>query len=110
MKKFFIIFVLGFITLSFGAFGQIKVDSNGNIGIDADNLENRFSFGTVGNTISKIYVFNSNASSNKKGLKACQTHPDRMLSIDNVGLIPVLVEAMKEQLAQIDELKKQINE
>lgn len=101
--------MLSVFTCSYGAFAQIRVDSNGNIGIDADNLENRFSFGTVGNTISKIYVFNSTASSSQNVLEACQTHTDRMLSIDNVALIPVLVEAIKEQQAQIDELKEQVN-
>lgn len=34
MKKLVIIFVLGFITLSFGAFAQIKVDASGNVGIN----------------------------------------------------------------------------
>jgi len=33
MKKLVVIFVLGFMTLSFGTFAQIKVDSNGNVGI-----------------------------------------------------------------------------
>lgn len=33
MKKLVILFVLGFITLSFGAKAQITVDSNGNVGI-----------------------------------------------------------------------------
>lgn len=33
MKKLVILFVLGFLTFSFGAFAQITVDSNGNIGI-----------------------------------------------------------------------------
>lgn len=34
MKKLIIIFVLGFITLSFGALAQIKVASNGYVGIN----------------------------------------------------------------------------
>ncbi len=33
MKKFFIIFVLGILICSYGAFAQVKVDSNGNVGI-----------------------------------------------------------------------------
>lgn len=33
MKKFFIIFVLGILTCSFGAFAQVKVASNGYVGI-----------------------------------------------------------------------------
>ena len=33
MKKFVIIFVLGFITFSFTAFAQVTVDANGNVGI-----------------------------------------------------------------------------
>jgi len=33
MKKLLIIFVLGFVALSFGAFAQITIDSSGNVGI-----------------------------------------------------------------------------
>ena len=33
MKKFVIIFVMGFIALSFDAFAQVTVDSNGNVGV-----------------------------------------------------------------------------
>jgi len=37
MKMFFIIFVLGILTCSFGAFAQIKVASNGYVGINNTN-------------------------------------------------------------------------
>ena len=37
MKKFFIIFVLGILTCSFRAFAQIKVASNGYVGINNSN-------------------------------------------------------------------------
>ncbi|MBW8333122.1 MAG: hypothetical protein K0M40_13945 [Prolixibacteraceae bacterium] len=109
MKKLVIIFLLGFMTLSFGAFARMRINSNGKISVDADSPESSFRFEIIGDHISKIYVFNSTVSSSQNILEACQTHLDKMLSIDNVTLIPVLVQAIKEQQAQIDELKKRIN-
>lgn len=109
MKKFFIIFVLGFMTLSYGALAHMRINSIGNISVVANSPESSFVFGVIGYHISKIYVFNSAGSSSQNVMESCQTYPDRMLDIDNVGLIPVLVEAIKEQQAQIDELKEQVN-
>jgi hypothetical protein len=72
MKNLVMIFVLGFMTLSFGAFAQLNVNSSGNVEIDATGAVSKFSIGGVGFNNSKAYIFGSSTSSSQKGLEVSQ--------------------------------------
>jgi len=68
---------LGLVTLLFClssgfAFSQLKVVSNGNVGIDANSPLSRFSIGGDGSASSKMYILNSNTSSPQCGLNVQQ--------------------------------------
>lgn len=73
MKKISFLFMLCMIVCSLGAFAQLTIGSNGNVGIDAPNPVSRFSLGDVGSIDSKMYIKNSNTSGTQKGLNVQQT-------------------------------------
>jgi len=73
MKKFTFLTVIGvlftgIITLN----AQIRVASNNNVGIGIDNPVSKLSIGDVGNTYSKVYIFNSNKGTYQRALQAYQ--------------------------------------
>jgi hypothetical protein len=73
MKKLVIIFMVGFMTLSFGAQAQLTINPSGNIGIDAPSPLSRFSLGSAGSADSKVYIMNSNATGTQKAINVQQT-------------------------------------
>lgn len=72
MKKFAIVLVLSSLLFSVGAYAQLKVIANGNMGIDTDSPASRFSIGGVGFANSKAYIFNPTISSSQKSLEVSQ--------------------------------------
>ncbi len=75
MKKFYTLFVLCFVVLSFDGFSQIKVVSSGNVGIDTNNPISRFSIGSEGNSNTHISFLNPNTASGQRALDVNQALP-----------------------------------
>ena len=61
-------------------------------------------YGFIGQEVEKIIPSIVSSKENKR------LNTDNFKSVNYVEIIPILVEAIKEQQQQIDELKKQINE
>ncbi|MDD4192143.1 MAG: hypothetical protein PHI28_12485 [Mangrovibacterium sp.] len=72
------------------AYPQLKIVSSGNVGIDTSSPASRFSIGDAGVANSKVFILGSNTSGDQKGPEVNQA-------------------AIKEQQAEIEELKKQLN-
>lgn len=68
----FVLFTLFFCLSAVMAYPQLKIVSNGNVGIDASNPLSRFSIGTDGASDTKVYFLNSNTSGDLKGLIVSQ--------------------------------------
>lgn len=73
MKKISFLFMLCMIVCSLGAFAQLTIGADGNIGIDAANPVSRFSLGGEGSIDSKMYIKNTNTSGNQKGINIQQS-------------------------------------
>lgn len=71
MKKLFIFLVLTTcIILTINA--QLKVFTNGNVGIDATNPVSRFSIASDGNTSAKAFIYNSSTAPSSRALQTYQ--------------------------------------
>lgn len=76
MKKISLIFMLGMVLCSFGAYAQLTIGSGGNVGIDAAGAVSRFSIGSVGQANSKVFIYGTNTSSSQNGLSVSQMLTD----------------------------------
>jgi len=97
------------------AYPRLKIVSSGNVGIDASNPVSRFSIGYDLDVLSpdhyeKEFTGFIAHDVQKVFPDLVSEDADGKLAIDYLGLIPIRVEAIKEQQNEIEALKKQVNQ